>query len=78
MQSVFTAALEAGGTTFFFQPPHEALASQWQKLAKFRAVQLDEPGTQENPGEVSNAGSCRQQLQRFGADTFSVCLFCFE
>ena len=63
VQLVFTAALEAGGTTFFFQPPHEALANQWQKLAKFRAVHLGGQGTQESPGEVTIAVPiCKGQL----------------
>ena len=52
MQSTFTAALEAGGTTFVFQPAHHALAREWEKLAKFRAVQTGEPGTARSSEEV--------------------------
>ena len=52
VQSTFTAALEAGGTTFLFQPTHEALAAQWQKLAKFRAIHVGRPGTENESSEA--------------------------
>lgn len=52
MQATFTASLEAGGTTFVFQPTNEALASQWQKIAKFRAVHCGEPKRRQDDNEV--------------------------
>lgn len=53
MQATFTASLEAGGTTFVFQPTNEGLASQWQKIAKFRAVHCGEPGKRQDSNEVA-------------------------
>ncbi|EIE20726.1 DHQS-domain-containing protein, partial [Coccomyxa subellipsoidea C-169] len=40
-QSVLTAALEAGVTTFLFDGPSTALAHDWSQLARFTAVSVD-------------------------------------
>ncbi len=41
MQSVLTAALEAGVTTFLFKEPSATLAHDWSQLAKFTAIAVD-------------------------------------
>lgn len=51
MQAAFTAALEAGATTFLFQPPNTALATEWQSIAKFNAVSCQDSG-QGNASEM--------------------------
>ena len=41
VQSVLTAALEAGVTTFLFNDPNATLAHDWSQLAKFTAIAVD-------------------------------------
>lgn len=41
MQSVLTAALEAGVLTFLFDAPSATLAHDWSQLARFTAISVD-------------------------------------
>lgn len=58
-KAVFTAACEAGLSTFVFDPDSRRLADEWQELARFEALEINAAGriSGENDAQVCQRNS---------------------